>query len=1734
MRKKFKKALTLVLTLVMVLSLFSGTGITAYADVVAPVVYNLGSPTDVAEAGSDLIYKLGGATVTGNGGYTFTVSVDTGSFRIGSTTLGSSAVTAQKEDGEFVTSMSSEVDYTYLELNFGSTPFSLEEVQAFLRDISFTKEKNVDQKISISSENFALPDPLERKIITFQGHYYEFVFPYGHTWKEAYDLAKTKTINGYKGYLLTITSPQEHELIYKAFGGEAGWFGMSGVLPVDDTYDENTFVLDEVYENNTVWHWMCGPEAGQIVRGEGAYVNFGSGEPTGTGTNPSKLVDYLKYSFNECVGVYGWGEGGAWNDLPWVHENTEGGWPGAYIEYGGYEGETADTPSTIVTKTVTLDDYVAVDSNSAPTFSDSSVSLGSINEDSLPDTGITVSDLLVAAGASDADGDTLGIAVTAIDTTNGVWLYYAADGFWWRMPRFAPEDISENAALLLTPSTPIKFFPTKDFNGTATISFRVWDRTTGITGENEERADVSGSNHGGTTAYSDGTVVGTLTVLPVNDAPVILREAGNHMQLEFDGSDDYLSLDDLHLDHSFTVEAWVRIDDFANHHPSRFFDFGKGPNGFNQCVIFLGSGLMQFHIYGNNGAVGLNHANPGISIGTWNYISAVYDENAKKLRLYKNGELIVEEDAVVQKEAQERTKNFFGRSNWVADPYFDGAMYGISVWSAARTASEMKRDMYNAPAASASNLVLYYPLDDGAEATTVRSITGTHTGTLNNGLKLEPGDIFNYGVTGTWAQDIAVNQITLKDVDAGENDMTLTLAALHGTLTFSTVSDGVVAIGNGTDSVTLTGTLSKLNAALVTLKYKSGAEYTGETDEISVSVTDEGTLTDSETVFVTLEEVVGIYPVTVNTLIDGDAAEAPGTVELKQGGVTKATAINAETIGTYTASLPDGTYDIWIGGKNTGKTVTVSGGAVTADAVNYYTVSFSVTNSGLASGSTVSAIIGDTPIADGSPILAGTTVQVTAAGAGANSYTYLWSGNGTSGQTAAALSITISGAVNAVCTITGSNSYSVALNTNGGTINSGNIVSYDYGTAMTLPTDITKTNATFAGWYTDADFSETPVTQISGSDTGNKTYYAKWTNTVIFSNNYSGGGNFATRTNAIHGSIMTSAGTPTRDGYMFAGWYKDAIGLDPWSFTDDKVTSNITLYARWITSAYTITGTVVDDTSGPANVSGATIKLMQGNTQFGETVTTDANGNFELTGVPNGIYNLVASKDGKTVTVCVTVKNGSYDFGTDYIVLPTGNKSSILDVKGNDTPSVVVDGLNSQFTSADAIAVSNGDIVKITLEVENKGTSAPGASDLQTAAAGKTIDMYLDMTVFHQVNSDAPTTLSTVPSLLKIIVPYDLSGKSNVTVYRYHGASAQPMAQLAYSATAPVGEGYMLNTTDNQIIIWAQNFSTYAIAYSIGSTPGSPSGGTSGSVASYSITVSAKGTGGSISPSGNVSVANGGSKTFTITPDKGYVIADVLVDGKSVGAVSSYTFSSITAAHTLSVVFAKAAGLPYYYDGSGKKVFIGFASDHSGTMQYIAPAEKTVLFQENPKSFIDISGHWGKSYIDFVTEREIFVGTEDKIFSPDTGMTRAMLATVIGRLYERSYGELKTTGAHAFTDCNYDSWYGSYIDWCSEKGIIQGVGSSRFEPNREVTRQEMAAMLYRFAQILKTSKDIPAGSELSYSDKAEIASWAQDAALYCQETLIITGRNGGNFAPKEIATRSEVAAILKRFIEMLV
>lgn len=660
---------------------------------------------------------------------------------------------------------------------------------------------------------------------------------------------------------------------------------------------------------------------------------------------------------------------------------------------------------------------------------------------------------------------------------------------------------------------------------------------------------------------------------------------------------------------------------------------------------------------------------------------------------------------------------------------------------------------------------------------------------------------------------------------------------------------------------------------------------------------------------------------------------------------------------------------------------------------------------------------------------------------------------------------------------------------------------------------------------TDTNYRHADATNGAAKKIGVLTIYtasSPKTYTVSFSGGDGAAGSVAPLKAAQAGTvrILPECTGMTNGTKPFAGWAYDGKVYQPGEGLTQP-TSNITLTAVWAKDSYSVSG-VVYQAGKP--LPDTVVTLMRGCIQTAQTVA-GAGGEYSFADTPPGRYNLVASKKGITQTVLVEIVHSGVT--NQNITLPSGKTNSVLEVAAG-SPALVVGNLEKTFSDEDNQAANDGSTVEIKLNAKAVDSTGPDQAAIEGKTDG-TVGLYLELNLTKTVTpiSGAPSTTNLTQSgvLLDIVIqiPGELQGKENYVVYRCHEGEINTLT----TEPSKNGEYITVNSDKTAITIHAKLFSTYAVGYTVPATP--VSGGNRSSSADYIITATA-GDGGSISPSGSIWLAAGGSKTFTVAAKTGYAISDVLVDGKSFGAVNSYRFTNVKASHTIQAVFIKAAGLPYYLDEGGGKVFIGFAEDKSGKMKYIAPEGKAVLFTPNPKSFTDISGHWGKSYIDFVTEREIFVGAGNTVFLPDSGMSRAMFATIIGRLYEHSYGKIEASGSNTFDDCKNGMYYGKYVDWAVKEGIMHGYGNGRFGPDDQITREQMAVILYRFADYLGV---LPGDMDatLKYLDAASISNWAERATLYCQSTGIISGHGNGMFAPRETATRAETATMIERFIE---
>ena len=259
------------------------------------------------------------------------------------------------------------------------------------------------------------------------------------------------------------------------------------------------------------------------------------------------------------------------------------------------------------------------------------------------------------------------------------------------------------------------------------------------------------------------------------------------------------------------------------------------------------------------------------------------------------------------------------------------------------------------------------------------------------------------------------------------------------------------------------------------------------------------------------------------------------------------------------------------------------------------------------------------------------------------------------------------------------------------------------------------------------------------------------------------------------------------------------------------------------------------------------------------------------------------------------------------------------------------------------------------------------------------------------------------------------------------------------------------------------------------------SGGGSG-YSYYTIKATA-GAGGSISPSGNVSVREGRDQTFTITPDKGYAVANVKIDGKSIGAVKSYTFENVRRTHTIEVIFMKANGNP-----------------QTGV-------------------FVDVAtGSYYEDAVDWAVENGITQGTDDTHFSPDGICTRAQAVTF---LWRTAGSPASKTHAMPFTDVPVGSYYYDAVLWAVENGITKGTSDTTFSPNMICTRAQIVVFLWR------SEKSPAAGTANPFADVKSTAYYA-DAVLWAVKENITKGTTSTTFSPNADCTRAQIVTFLWR------
>ena len=244
--------------------------------------------------------------------------------------------------------------------------------------------------------------------------------------------------------------------------------------------------------------------------------------------------------------------------------------------------------------------------------------------------------------------------------------------------------------------------------------------------------------------------------------------------------------------------------------------------------------------------------------------------------------------------------------------------------------------------------------------------------------------------------------------------------------------------------------------------------------------------------------------------------------------------------------------------------------------------------------------------------------------------------------------------------------------------------------------------------------------------------------------------------------------------------------------------------------------------------------------------------------------------------------------------------------------------------------------------------------------------------------------------------------------------------------------------------------------------------------------------------------SKGSTVTITVTPDEGYELDKLIVTDKNGDKVKLTD------------------------KGDGKYTFKMPASKVEIEVSFVPQADPDVGLP-----FVDVpSGSWYEDAVWYVYENGLMAGTSDTTFAPDITTSRGMIVTILYRLE----GTPAVSGASGFTDVADGQYYADAVAWAAANNIVGGYGNGLFGPDDTITREQMAAILYRYAQY--KGYDVTASADLSgYSDVAQVSSYALAALQWANAEGLVNGTSDTTLTPGGSATRAQVAVILMRFCE---
>ncbi|WP_405168348.1 Ig-like domain-containing protein [Paenibacillus sp. FSL H3-0286] len=1411
----------------------------------------------------------------------------------------------------------------------------------------------------------------------------------------------------------------------------------------------------------------------------------------------------------------------------------------------------------------------------------------SINEDDYSNAGVEVASFLTGKVSDPAS---TGIAVVALDNTKGAWQYYNTVGRIW----YNIEPVSNSNAFLLLKSEKIRFVPAKDWNGTASISFKLWDTTASGYQNYQKNANTTVS-----AAFSSDPGIAVITVNPVNDAPY-LTELNGGDYLSFDGNGDYVTFPDQRIyGNSFTVEGFLKVDAFQTW--MRFFESSIAEQNHNIFVGFNGK-RMNFTAYTNKGDINVTEDFP---ISKWVHVAIVYDHSQKKGRIYWDGVLKAEgamDLSTVGNVA--RPNNWLGKSTWRQDGDYNGGMRDVRFWSKAKTQSDIVREMNVDLTGSEPNLALNYKLANSNDGNVAINTSG---------LPLKNGTI-----TGaTWKQDTGFMGNTTTDknksvsrsfkvLDVDGDDLQVSATSSN---TLLIPNNGLKISGSGEQrTLEITPAANAFGTSVISVKVSDGALSNTYTFNVTVNNTGDvivtGVTLDKPTLSLTegeagdtLSAVIAPINATNKTVIWSSSDETVATVvngvvtPVGEGTAvitvtTKDGSFTATTTVSVSAPIPP-VVDV-TGVKLDQETLNLTAGE--ADGLLKATIEpANATDKDViwsSSDETVATVVNGvvTPVGEGTAVITVTT---------------------TDGSFTASSVVNVSAPIPPVVDVTGVKLDQETLNLTAGEADG------------LLKTTIEPANATDKDVIWSSS-DETVATVVNGVVT------PVGEGTAVITVTTKDGSFTATTTVSVSAPIppvvdVTGVKLDQETLNLTAG---EADGLlkatiEPanatdkdviWSSSDETVATVVngvvtpvgegTAVISVTTKDGSFTATTTVNVAAPKPpdviVTGVTLDQTELNLTLGEgegtLQATVAPANATNKGmiwsssdetVAKVVYGVVTPIGEGTAIITVTTKDGSYTASTTVTV-----KAPVKPVTAPGIP-----------TSVTATAENGQAIITFIPPVNDGGseitgyivTANPGGLTVTGTGSPLTISGLTNGTSYtFTVQAINKAGISEFSAESNAVVPSTPSG-GDVVVPSQPTPSPTPAPVVNAASILINGKAETVGTATNgkrneqtlTTIVLDQKKLEDKLA-----TEGKGTVVSIGANSKSDVIVGELNGQMVKNMQGNQAILEikAGNATFTLPAQQ--INIDALNEqiGKSVALqdikiqieISAPTADKVKALEaaaqkgSFSLVSApvnftargiygdksielsqfntyvkRTIAIPEGMDPN--KITTGVYVDSEGSVHHV-PTKVVVIDGKyfatinslsggtysviwHPLEFSDVANHWAKEAVNDMGSRLVIEGTGSGQFTPDQAITRAEFAAIV----VRGLGLEMEQAATPFSDVKTTDWYNSAINTAFTYQLINGFEDGMFRPDEHITREQAMLIIAKAMKItaLQTKLSVQSADVLlaPFTDSSKVSNWAISGVTDTLQAGIIKGRSSKGLAPKDDMTRAEVAEIVKRLLE---